>query len=36
MIVGSAYRDGVSLLIIVLVLIVRPNGLFGSPAAERS
>ncbi len=34
--VGSAYRDGVSLLIIVLVLIVRPNGLFGSQAAERS
>jgi branched-chain amino acid transport system permease protein len=34
--VGSAYKDGVSLLIIVLVLLVRPNGLFGSPAVERS
>jgi branched-chain amino acid transport system permease protein len=35
-VVGSAYRDGVSLLIIVLVLLVRPNGLFGSAATERS
>jgi branched-chain amino acid transport system permease protein len=34
--VGSAYKDGVSLLIIVLVLLLRPNGLFGRAAAERS
>ena len=34
--VGSAYKDGVSLLIIVLVLLLKPNGLFGSASAERS
>lgn len=33
---GSAYRDGVSLAIIVLVLLFRPNGLFGAASAERS
>lgn len=33
---GAAYRDGVSLLIIVLVLLVRPRGLFGGRLAERS
>jgi branched-chain amino acid transport system permease protein len=35
-IAGSAYRDGVSLAIIVLVLLVRPNGLLGRPAMNRS
>ena len=35
-VVGSAYRDGVSLLIIVVVLLLRPNGLFGSVTTERS
>ncbi|MEM8551502.1 MAG: branched-chain amino acid ABC transporter permease [Pseudomonadota bacterium] len=34
--VGSAYKDGVSLVIIVLVLLLRPNGLFGARLAERS
>lgn len=34
--VGSAYKDGVSLVIIVLVLLLKPNGLFGSAAVERS
>ena len=33
---GAAYRDGVSLAIIVLVLLFRPNGLFGTASAERS
>jgi branched-chain amino acid transport system permease protein len=33
---GSAYRDGVSLAVIVLVLLVRPQGLFGTKTAERS
>lgn len=36
MTIGSAYRDGVSLAIIVLVLLIKPNGLFGSISAERS
>jgi branched-chain amino acid transport system permease protein len=34
--VGAAYKDGVSLAIIVVMLLVRPDGLFGSPAAQRS
>lgn len=34
--VGSQYKDGVSLVVIVGVLLVKPNGLFGSPALERS
>jgi branched-chain amino acid transport system permease protein len=34
--VGSAYKDGVSLAIIVAMLLLRPDGLFGSPAAQRS
>ncbi len=33
---GSLYKDGASLAIIVLVLLVRPNGLFGTPATQRS
>jgi branched-chain amino acid transport system permease protein len=33
---GAAYRDGVSLAVIVLVLLLRPNGLFGARLAERS
>jgi len=33
---GSAYRDGVSLAVIVLVLLLRPQGLFGKKSAERS
>jgi len=33
---GSQYRDGVSLILIVLVLLIRPNGLFGRPTAQRS
>lgn len=33
---GSAFRDGVSLAIIVLVLLLKPNGLFGAASAERS
>lgn len=34
--VGSTYRDGISLGIIVLVLLFKPNGLFGARLAERS
>lgn len=34
--VGSAYRDGVSLAIIVFVLLLKPNGLFGSTQTVRS
>lgn len=34
--VGSQYKDGVSLVVIVAVLLLKPNGLFGSPALERS
>ena len=33
---GAAYRDGVSLGIIVLVLLIRPSGLFGAKLVERS
>lgn len=34
--VGSAYKDGVSLVIIVAVLLLRPQGLFGGRPVERS
>jgi branched-chain amino acid transport system permease protein len=34
--VGSAYKDGVALVIIVAVLLLRPQGLFGRGAVERS
>ena len=34
--VGSQYKDGVSLVVIVAVLLLKPNGLFGSPALQRS
>jgi branched-chain amino acid transport system permease protein len=34
--VGSAYKDGVSLVIIVAVLLLRPQGLFGGRRVERS
>ncbi|MGA0543089.1 branched-chain amino acid ABC transporter permease [Neotabrizicola sp. VNH66] len=34
--VGSAYRDGVSMAIIVGVLLLRPAGLFGTTIKERS
>ena len=34
--VGSAYKDGVSLAIIVVMLLLKPDGLFGVPAAQRS
>ena len=34
--VGSQYKDGVSLVIIVGVLLLKPNGLFGRPALDRS
>ncbi|PZQ47571.1 MAG: branched-chain amino acid ABC transporter permease [Rhodovulum sulfidophilum] len=33
---GAAYRDGVSMAIIVLVLLLRPAGLFGKSVGERS
>ncbi len=33
---GSLFKDGASLAIIVAVLLVRPNGLFGTPATQRS
>ncbi|MBF5096523.1 branched-chain amino acid ABC transporter permease [Azospirillum sp. INR13] len=33
--VSSAYKDAVSFLMVVLVFLVRPNGLFGRPAVER-
>lgn len=36
MTIGSQYRDGVSLAIIVLVLLLKPNGLFGTRLVERS
>lgn len=36
MMFGSLYKDGASLAIIVAVLLLRPNGLFGSAAVERS
>jgi branched-chain amino acid transport system permease protein len=26
---GSTYRDSVAFIILILVLIIRPNGLFG-------
>ena len=35
-VVGSAYKDGVSLAIIVLMLLVKPDGLFGVAAGQRS
>lgn len=34
--VGSQYKDGLSLVVIVAVLLLRPNGLFGAAALERS
>jgi len=34
--IGSAYKDGVALAIIVAVLLLRPQGLFGGPAVNRS
>ena len=34
--VGSAYKDGVALVIIVAVLLLRPQGLFGRRVVERS
>ena len=33
---GSLFKDGASLAIIVAVLLIRPNGLFGTPAIARS
>ena len=33
---GSLFKDGASLAIIVAVLLLRPNGLFGTPATQRS
>jgi branched-chain amino acid transport system permease protein len=36
LVAGNAYKDGVSLVVIVLVLLLRPHGLFGRPAVERS
>ncbi len=33
---GSLFKDGASLAIIVAVLLLRPNGLFGTPAVARS
>lgn len=33
---GSLFKDGASLAIIVLVLLLRPNGLFGAAAVQRS
>lgn len=33
---GSLFKDGASLAIIVAVLLLRPNGLFGRPATQRS
>ena len=33
---GSMFKDGTSLAIIVLVLLLRPQGLFGSPMGTRS
>lgn len=35
-VVGSAYKDGVSLAVIVVMLLLRPDGLFGVPAGQRS
>ena len=34
--VGSEYKDGVSLVVIVLVLLLKPNGLFGTRVLDRS
>lgn len=33
---GSLFKDGASLVIIVAVLLLRPNGLFGTAATQRS
>jgi branched-chain amino acid transport system permease protein len=33
---GSLFKDGASLAIIVAVLLLRPDGLFGTPATQRS
>ncbi len=33
--VSSAYADAVSFVILILVLLVKPSGLFGSPIAEK-
>jgi branched-chain amino acid transport system permease protein len=33
---GSNYRDIFAFLVLVLVLVLRPSGLIGGPAAERA
>ena len=33
---GSNYRDVFAFLVLVLVLVFRPSGLMGQPAAERA
>ena len=35
-VVGSAYKDGVSLAVIVVMLLLKPDGLFGVPVGQRS
>jgi len=36
MTLGSMFKDGTSLVIIVLVLLIRPQGIFGTPTSVRS
>lgn len=39
MVVGylaSSYRDGIVFAILIIVLIVKPTGLFGSPVTDRA
>jgi branched-chain amino acid transport system permease protein len=33
--VSSSYRDGVAFAILILILLVKPTGLFGEPAREK-
>jgi branched-chain amino acid transport system permease protein len=33
--ISSAYADAVSFVILILVLLVKPSGLFGSTAMEK-
>jgi branched-chain amino acid transport system permease protein len=32
---SSSYKDAVPFVLILLILFVRPNGLFGPPSSER-
>ena len=32
---GSQYRDGVAFVILIVILLVKPSGLFGADVAEK-